>query len=172
MSSPLWPRRVCVSRFDYMDLLKQTALLWNREQKHVSGKWGQIWVVHWVHNDQRNASLWCHCTNLHTLVLLRLMNLSSSGDERVTFKYLIKLQCYLGYSLYKHVKQDSLQNVALHAMTVVTVNRTKDGDCLVSKNVDIAQNATNMDYKLMYLTNLGPYDFCHVENTDSHRIQT
>ncbi len=125
-----------------------------------------------VHNDQRNASLWCHCTNLHSLVLLRLMNLSSSGDERVTFKYLIKLQCYLGYSLYKHVKQDSLQNVALHAMTVVTVNRTKDGDCLVSKNVDIAQNATNMDYKLMYLTNLGPYDFCHVENTDSHRIQT
>ncbi len=53
------------------------------------------------------------------------------------------------------------KNVALPAVTVVTVNRTKDGGCL-----DIAQNATNMDYELMYLTNLGAYDFCNVENTD------
>ncbi len=109
MISPLWPRRVCLSRFDYMDLLKQTALLWNREQKHVSGKWGQFPDTQYfhlfsvlplflcdmcqetlvkVHNDQRNASLWCHCTNLHTLVLLRLMNLSSPGDDSITFKYL------------------------------------------------------------------------------------
>ncbi len=120
--SPLWPRGVCLSRFDYMDLLKQTALLWNREQKHVSGKWGQIWVLQQfpdtqyfhlfsvlplflcdmcpeiqvkVHNDQCKASLWCLCTNLtHAHVTATVINLSTPGTTGLPSNiWAITLKC-------------------------------------------------------------------------------